>query len=428
MTNVVVKTLTQSSQNLQSFNMITEKNLLLKDSNAFCMLPFVHISTTPNGDAFPCCNASNSIPMGNTNQQTIAEIVNSAGMKKLRIDMLNNTLSEQCSVCHQHEANGIGSTRQNSNVDFNKHFDEAVLGNIEHDGTLKQFKMRHFDIRFSNICNFKCRTCSPEFSSKWEQEFTKLWPGTPNFNRTNRGTALIQELIQHVPYLDIAYFAGGEPLVTEEHYILLEEMIRQNRTDIAIRYSTNLSNLKFKDKNLIELWKYFPSIYLAVSLDHCGPRAEYIRSGTNWETELENIRTVRKIQSIKFSINTVVSIYNYPTLDEFYYHLIDNDILKSTDMEYPLYNMVGPAHLTAQALPKPLKDIGRDRMTKLASYLKEYKYNPRQVDQINDSIKWVNANDTWEVHSEKFRNETKLIDNVRGEDFVTTFPEFKPWI
>jgi type I restriction enzyme M protein len=49
--------------------------------------------------------------------------------------------------------------------------------------------------------------------------------------------------------------------------------------------------------------------------------------------------------------------------------------------------------ITVKNLKARLKDIGRDRMTKLASYLKEYKYNPRQVDQINDSIKWVKSSD-----------------------------------
>ena len=35
-------------------------------------------------------------------------------------------------------------------------------------GRIIKFRMRYFDIRFSNICNFKCRTCGSAFSSQWE--------------------------------------------------------------------------------------------------------------------------------------------------------------------------------------------------------------------------------------------------------------------
>ena len=107
--------------------------------------------------------------------------------------------------------------------------------------------MRYFDLRFSNICNFKCRTCNYEYSSQWEQEDKRRGIKRPIINFAKEDTALLQDVINQIPNIETAYFAGGEPLITEEHYIIIEEMIRKNRTDIKLMYNTNLSNFKFKN-------------------------------------------------------------------------------------------------------------------------------------------------------------------------------------
>ncbi|NDD53516.1 hypothetical protein EBZ39_06520 [bacterium] len=36
---------------------------------------------------------------------------------------------------------------------------------------------------------------------------------------------LLREVLDQVEHIDLAYFAGGEPTLTEEHYLMLEEMI-----------------------------------------------------------------------------------------------------------------------------------------------------------------------------------------------------------
>ena len=116
-------------------------------------------------------------------------------------------------------------------------------------GYLSNFKMRYFDLRFTNICNFKCRTCNSAFSSQWEFENLKRkLPNARVFDKNNK-PEFLKEILDHVPYMETAYFAGGEPLITEEHYILLEEMIRLGKTDIQLSYNSNASNLKFKQKD-----------------------------------------------------------------------------------------------------------------------------------------------------------------------------------
>jgi MoaA/NifB/PqqE/SkfB family radical SAM enzyme len=346
-------------------------------------------------------------------------------MKQMRIDILSEKPSEYCNACYQHEESGITSFRKSSIRDYGKYFESNVLDSIQQDGGLDEFKMRYFDIRFSNICNFKCRTCGPDFSSQWEQEFKINWPNEHRIIEDNRKPQLLEDLKKHIQYMDTAYFAGGEPLITEEHYVLLEEMVRQGRKDIILRYNTNLSNLKFKDKDLLQLWKNFDKVYISASVDHYGKRAEYIRKGTDWDKVYDNILKVRELDYIEFSINTVVSIYNYCTMDDFYYFLINNKILTQNDIMYSLYNMVGPKHQAAHVLPRHLKDEARKKIESLMEYMRQNDFKPNQIQQLRLMCDWVDTKDRWDVHGEKFRQETVMIDKVRGDNFVETFPELK---
>ena len=64
----------------------------IEASNTFCNLPWIHLHSTPEGAAAPCCiSASCSTPtgMGDTKKHRLMELVNSPIMKQLRLDMLD---------------------------------------------------------------------------------------------------------------------------------------------------------------------------------------------------------------------------------------------------------------------------------------------------------------------------------------------------
>ena len=185
---------------------------------------------------------------------------------------------------------GVPSFRTQSNKQWGKYFDDILATTDMNTGRIVNFRMRYFDIRFSNICNFKCRTCGSAFSSQWEQEDLKSHSetGVPHYTmEIEKGNTkeFLRNVIQQVPNFEVAYFAGGEPLITDEHYILLDEMIKTQNTDIQLRYNSNISNFKYKKRDIFKLWKHFSQpIQVYASIDHIGDRAEYIRSGTNWKT------------------------------------------------------------------------------------------------------------------------------------------------
>ena len=398
------------------------KDFLLNDSKTFCMFPWLHLNATPKGDVYPCCSNDYTDPVGNTKDNTLKEIFNSPKMKELRLDMLNERPNKICDFCYKHEEAGPHSFRNYSKEHFAKYFDE-VVPTTQDDGTVDEFKMRYFDIRFSNICNFKCRTCGSEFSSKWGEEMKKNFdPNHPVLIHVddNRGTVL-DEVLEHIDHIDLAYFAGGEPLITEEHYTMLEAMIRKGRTDITLRYNTNASNIKYKKHDVLELWKHFNKIELSCSIDHYGERAEWLRKGTDWAVVESNLLTFRDLDYVSFQMNTVFSIFNYSTITQFYDYLKDKNIVRKEDWYHSLYLAVHPDYYCAKSLPKQLKEEATSRALKWIENNKDH--NTCIPNLINDAVKFANDGDQWSQVKDKFMGHVTSIDRIRDENFWQTFPE-----
>lgn len=382
------------------------------------MAPWIHAHTNPIGDAHPCCIGKGIF----ARQADLNGIVNSEGMKSLRQDMLNEVKNPACMACHKHEEQGVHSFRGWFNREYGKYLDYSLV-NTKKDGTLDHFKMRYFDLRFNNICNFKCRTCNASFSTQWEQEDLKR--KVPWARVLPKNNEVLSEVLEHVPYMEHAYFAGGEPLITEEHYVLLEEMIRLGKTDIKLKYNSNVSNLKFKNKDIVELWSKFSNpIEMAASIDHYGPKAEYIRTGTDWDQVERNLLKLRDTPNVKLNLNSVVSIFNFVSYGDFVSYLDKVGILApDSRVELTPYNMVDPFHLAAQALPVRLKDQGKDNLIKVLTSMDVLGYRRFQTGVLKQGIDWVYSSHTWEQHKEKFRQEVRDIDQVRNENFLKTFPE-----
>lgn len=402
------------------------KEYHLTKSKTFCMIPWVHLHTSPLGVAAPCCiseSASTVNGMGNAKTQSFMELVNSEKMKQLRVDMINEVSNTECTKCYDQEQVDVKSFRQDTNSKYKNYYEEA-LANTTSEGEVTQFKMKYFDIRFSNICNFKCRSCGSEFSTQWEQEDIKSKVSYARIIPKNDNPKFLQEVVDQIQFMDTAYFAGGEPLITEEHYILLEEMIKQKRTDIQLRYNTNLSNLKFKDKDLLSLWKHFNHrIDISASIDHYGERAEYIRHGTNWSTVEENFAAVKKTPYINLTMNTVLSVFNLLTIHEFYQYLIDKLLYIPTDHVYSLYNMSDPVHISGHILPNEYKLKGKESLEKYIKILNDNKFKNKHLTQPEQSLNWLFSKNTWEEQKDKFRSEIQRLDNLRNEDFSKTFSE-----
>lgn len=402
-----------------------DKDFLLNKSKTFCMFPWLHLNVTPHGSVYPCCSSDYTAPFDNVKNNSLKDIFNNEKMKQLRLNMLNEKKSSICDYCYKHEESSPFSFRKYSIEHFGKSFDELVP-QTQSNGSVPDFKMKYFDVRFSNICNMKCRTCGSEFSSQWAQEMKQHDDVDKNYriiNHADSSGQLLNEITAQIPNIELAYFAGGEPLITEEHYQILEEMISQGvNKQITLRYNTNMSNFKYKKHDILDLWSRFKKVEISASIDHYGARAEYIRHGTDWGVVESNLKSIRDLDYIDYQYNTVLSVFNYATLDNFYQYLIDKDLLRKKDM-ISIYRALTPSYYTSTILPKHIKYKSTKRLTNLYKFMLNNDWY--QAMHINDAINFTNEADHWSDQKQQFIHHTRRRDQIRNENFVKTFPELK---
>ncbi|MCX2744652.1 twitch domain-containing radical SAM protein [Mangrovivirga sp. M17] len=288
----------------------------VSDSNkAFCILPWIHFHVGLHGRVQPCCIASK--PMGDINKESLEEIWNGEKFRELRTKMLAGKKVKACKGCYSLEENGVESLRQENNKKFVQHID--LVQNTDSDGSISSHPV-YWDIRFSNVCNFKCRTCWHGASSKWFEEAKK-----------NGNTAADQAIIKNIEDIngffkdnrelliqaDEFYFAGGEPLIMEEHYKLLD-LLTNTGAQPTLRYNTNLSSLSFKERKVTDLWDHFDDVEVMISIDGIGQHGESIRTGQNFQKLEENLQYLINNTAVRVFISPTISSLNVGQLPEIY--------------------------------------------------------------------------------------------------------------
>ena len=285
-----------------------KKRFLLDSSQRFCMLPWIHLHAAPDGAAYPCCYSTNVQTVGSVKKKTLAEIWNDKPQRRLRTNMLNEKPSTECRRCYEQEEAGFFSGRKSANKHFG-HYIDRIDKTLE-DGTHPEFQMTYWDIRFSNLCNLRCRSCGHIVASQWYQDQAKLagpeWKlhnSVLNYaGRTEMD--MWEQLEPHLDYVEQIYFAGGEPLLMEEHYNILEELLKRGRTDVRLIYNTNFTHTDLKGKSVFEYWRQFKSVAVGASLDDQHARAEYIRKGTEWHKVIANrAEMIRTCPDVDFYIS-----------------------------------------------------------------------------------------------------------------------------
>ena len=166
------------------------------------------------------------------------------------------------------------------------------------------------------------------------------------------------------------YFAGGEPLLMDEHWQILEMLDKKQRYDVIITYNTNMSKLTYKSKNVLDYWKKWGrKIWLWPSIDEIDERAELIRSGTDWKNVESNLKEAVKL-NIHVKPSMTVSAFNVFRIPEVVNRMVDIGVIRSDDeyfqnfsfnvLEYPsMYHVSILPQDYRQEIRENLKKIGR---------------------------------------------------------------------
>jgi len=357
----------------------------------------VHLHAWPDGKAFPCCLSDPTKPVGNLNQTKIIDIVNGDAYRQIKRKMLAGEPVDTCYKCYEQEAVGMTSMRVNS---FKYHPTD-----------FSDFKLKYLDIRFSNVCNLACVSCGPTFSSKWHNDWIKL--GRSSGHARIVSLDIMEQLkTDYLDDVENVTFAGGEPLVTNQHYEILEYFIEKKK-QVNISYITNLTNLDYQKRNVLDLWKKFDRISMLVSIDNVWDRFDYIRWGASWKQILENLSRVRtECPHIDIKITPSISILNILDLDK-----LERAIHTFTGIHSYQYNVISyPENLKAELLPQAHKAEVARMTDHHRDWLAEHNLTSEMPDLVDNLMK---------NHSsgiESTRAYLQDLDRIRGTNSQQLFP------
>ena len=408
-----------SSDLIRSVELTEREEFLLKQSKTFCIYPWIHIHAYPTGEAYPCCHAEMGVgQIGNCREKSLKEIWVDKPLQQLRDDMLNERPNVACQRCYEQERSGFFSGRRSAN----KHHGHRIKKLEE-----TPFELTYWDIRFSNLCNLRCRSCGHIFSSQWYQDQARLaGPEWKNSNKVLNYAGrteldMWEQLEPHLDYVEQIYFAGGEPLLMEEHYRILDELDRRGMYHVRLIYNTNFTHTDLKGRSVFDYWRKFDSVAVGASLDASGARAEYIRKGTDWDTVEQNRKKMLQIcPQVDFYISPTLSIMNALHLPDFHRDWVERGLICPQDLNVNI--LQDPAHYRIDIAHYTYKKKIQEKFEQHLEWLRPQDPLQRATVGFESAIKFLNATDNSHLCS-TFWRKTAELDGIRNERLLDAIPE-----
>jgi MoaA/NifB/PqqE/SkfB family radical SAM enzyme len=458
-------------------------------SDTFCALPWLHLSSRPDGKMRTCCtsNASSvqdpdsSIKIGggevgivknddgipaNFNHTSLKEAWNSSYMRNVRKMMLRGEKPASCLKCYKEEASGHLSKRNWETQYWGDRYDlEQLVAETNEDGSIPT-KIRYIDLRMGSKCQLACVMCSPHDSSGWIKPWKEIYPQIQNeklkqtsfwnkghdvgasYNWHKNNPRFWKELMEQVPHMYQLYFAGGESLIIEEHYNLLEECIKQGYAkNIELRYNSNAVEWR---SDLFDLWAEFKRVRFHYSIDAHGEHNDYIRYPSQWAHQEEVFwKLDNTAPQVEVTTATTILALNVAYIPEFVKWKVNQGFKKIN--KWPLgaggINMhfaYWPPQLNVKVLPLDVKkEITEKYQNEFYPWIEDNWQNftgvaeagitkeqflnaDYGVKRFKGIINFMNSED-WSMRLPETVEYLKLVNKQRNWDnkFLDVFPIFK---
>ncbi len=459
-------------------------------SKTFCALPWLHLSSRPDGTMRTCCTSNASsvqhpdsdIKVGggqvgviknsmgiptNFNTTSLADAWNSDYMKNVRTAMIRGEKPASCIKCYKEEEAGHLSKRNWETEYWGNRYDlHQLIADTATDGSVSPV-IRYIDLRMGSKCQLACVMCSPHDSSGWIKEWNTIYPQITNsklkntsqwnnkgqdhgasYNWHKNNPKFWDELNEQIPNLYQLYFAGGESLIIDEHYSLLEECIKKGYAkNIELRYNSNA--VEWRD-DLFDLWAEFKRVRFHYSIDALGEQNDYIRYPSNWSRQEEVFWLLDSTSdNVEITTATTIMALNIGYIPEFVQWKVQQGFKKISP--WPLgaggINMhfaYWPPQLNVKVLPGHIKQTISDKYehefypwidenwqkftgVKDANVSKDaFMTAPYGMNRFKGIINFMNSED-WSTRLPETKEYLQLINSQRGwtDKFPLTFPLLK---
>jgi hypothetical protein len=436
------------------------KDVTNKVSPTFCLAKWHHTTIyLQTGETHSCYHpAPHSIPLSEIKDNPSA-LHNTNEKKNQRIAMLNGEKPSGCDYCWNIEALGDDyvSDRHERNASI---YTEARMAEITSSPIDFNINPEYIEVSFGNECNFKCGYCHPKASSAYYKEIEKFGPYDMVKNHRNDiDWFKIHKIEEENPYvaawwkwwptmrttLNILRITGGEPLLQQSTWRLLEDLDLNPLPQLELNINSNLGVkhllvtrlsdkvAKLQAEGKIRRFKLF------TSLDTWGPKAEYIRTGldlTTWEENFHTYLSTTKTP-ITFMITfNILAVTSFKSLLEkmlewrrqygWYENLKEHRIRFDTPyLKEPLqYDMnILPKEEFMPYMYEALEFIKQNVNNSASDKFTELEYEKfRRVVTYMETTQY--SDDKLKEGRTDFFNWFNEYDRRRGTDFLATFPEY----
>jgi hypothetical protein len=391
---------------------------------------------------------------------------NSKYMKNVRRQMMNGEVPPSCIKCFKEEAAGHNSKRmwetsywsQRVNVD-------DLIANTTEDGEVPP-QLAYIDLRFGTKCQLACVMCSPHDSSGWIKDYKKIFPDVKNeslketmqwqdkgstngssYNWHKQNPTFWKQFYEQIPNMQQIYFAGGESLIIEEHYEILEECIRQGYAkDLELRYNSN--GVEWRS-DLFDLWREFKLVRFHYSVDSIYDMNNYIRYPSTWSRteEVFRILDTETSDNVEVTVACAVQALNIYYIPDFIRWKLEQGFRKINMWPFGAgginYHFVyHPPHLNVKVLPAWFKAEVRKKYEEFYPWWEanwelgipswhrgKVNYDTWRcasygINRLEGMLTFMESED-WSNRLPETREYLSLCDRQRNNSFSATFPEMK---
>jgi organic radical activating enzyme len=391
---------------------------------------------------------------------------NTQHKKRARKQMLEGERPSECDYCWKIEDNS--NSFSDRVFKSSESWSAPYIEEIKEYGWRGNYNPKYVEVSFSNVCNFKCAYCGPQFSSKWVNEINKngAYKLSYDYNDTEHLKKKNEMPIHHNdfnPYVEAFWkwfpdlypdlhtfrVTGGEPLLSSDTFKLLEYIQNNHEVNPNLSLAIN-TNLGVSDDiidrfiNIIEDLtenNKVKEFIVFTSIEATKSQAEYLRYGLDTSKFWTNVEKIlSKLPKVTINIMSTYNALSVFTYDDLIDRVFDlkrkyqnNERYWVSAIQLDTSYIRHPKHLSVKILEDNHKELILQSAKKMLYYgMKEfthdnYGFSTVEIQKLKRTYDYAISTDDFDVETNR-KDFVKFVDQYdkrRKLNFLDTFPQLK---
>lgn len=391
---------------------------------------------------------------------------NTQHKKRARKQMLEGERPSECDYCWKIEDNS--NSFSDRVFKSSESWSAPYIEEIKEYGWRGNYNPKYVEVSFSNVCNFKCAYCGPQFSSKWVNEINKngAYKLSYDYNDTEHLKKKNEMPIHHNdfnPYVEAFWkwfpdlypdlhtfrVTGGEPLLSSDTFKLLDYIQNNHEVNpnLSLAINTNLGvsdDIIDRFVNIIEDLtenNKVKEFIVFTSIEATKSQAEYLRYGLDTSKFWTNVEKIlSKLPKVTINIMSTYNALSVFTYDDLIDRVFDlkrkyqnNERYWVSAIQLDTSYIRHPKHLSVKILEDDHKELILQSAKKMLYYgMKEfthdnYGFSTVEIQKLKRTYDYAISADDFDVETNR-KDFVKFVDQYdkrRKLNFLDTFPQLK---